>query len=164
MLTKNNLYILGLLLLGLIAFNVNLHADEFDISASEIIIDKENNTIVGKGSVEVVDKESRDNIRLNHTSTHLLHSALKQIIGEHVQQAGSLVGPKKLRFDLTHYEKINEKQIESIEDNINNIIKEDIVLDTTIESFESAKKNGAVALFGEKYDDNVRVGNIPGFS
>ena len=111
-----------------------------------------------------MDKDRRYDIRLNHTATHLLHSSLKQIIGDHVQQAGSLVSFEKLRFDLTHYEKINDIQIKEIEDSINTVIRANIVLHTTVENFESAKENGAVALFGEKYDDQVRVVDIPGFS
>ncbi len=111
-----------------------------------------------------IDTDRRNSIRLNHTSTHLLHSALKNVVGEHVQQAGSLVSDEKLRFDLTHYEKIQADQIKQIEDSVNQIIRENISLETNLESFESAKENGALALFGEKYEDEVRVVNIPGFS
>ena len=111
-----------------------------------------------------IDTQRRESIRLNHTSTHLLHSSLREIIGDHVQQAGSLVSDEKLRFDLTHYEKINSNQIKQIEDSVNDIIKKNISLNTTLESFDSARENGALALFGEKYDDEVRVVNVPGFS
>ena len=111
-----------------------------------------------------IDKQRRNNIKLNHTSTHLLHSSLKEVIGDHVQQAGSLVSDEKLRFDLTHYQKINDSEIKQIESQINKIIKENIELNTTIEDFELARKKGALALFGEKYDDKVRVVSIPGFS
>ena len=111
-----------------------------------------------------IDIERRNSIRLNHTSTHLLHSSLRTIVGDHVQQAGSLVSDEKLRFDLTHYEKINSTQIKQIEDSVNKVIRENISLDTTLESFDSAKEGGALALFGEKYDDEVRVVNVPGFS
>jgi len=103
MLTKNNLYILGLLLLGLIAFNVNLHADEFDISASEIIIDKENNTIVGKGSVEVVDKESRvikaNKVIYEKTKEFLSAEGLVNITDAN----GNIINSNKATYD-----KINE--------------------------------------------------------
>ncbi len=112
----------------------------------------------------VIDIDRRVQIRLNHTSTHLLHSALKQVLGDHVQQAGSLVAPEKLRFDLTHYEKIDNKQIKEIEDRVNDIIRQNIDLETTVETYDSAKKSGALALFGEKYEDKVRVVNIEGFS
>ena len=111
-----------------------------------------------------IDVERRNSIRLNHTSTHLLHSALRNIVGDHVQQAGSLVSDEKLRFDLTHYEKIKASQIKQIEDSINQIIRENRSLNTTLESFDSAKENGALALFGEKYEDEVRVVSVPGFS
>ncbi len=111
-----------------------------------------------------INVRKRLKIRSNHTATHLLHESLKQVLGNHVQQSGSLVSDKKLRFDLTHYEKITKNQIKEIEYKVNNIIRENNELSTTIENFDDAKKKGAVALFGEKYDDKVRVVDIPGFS
>ena len=111
-----------------------------------------------------VDNERRLQIRANHTATHLLHESLKQILGNHVQQAGSLVSYDKLRFDLTHYEKISNKQISEIEALVNSMIRKNIELNTSIQQFDQARENGAIALFGEKYDDQVRVVDIPGFS
>jgi len=111
-----------------------------------------------------IDKDRRLKIRSNHTATHLLHESLKQVLGNHVQQSGSLVSDQKLRFDLTHYEKITQDQIEKIEGKVNRIIRENYELCTTIQNFDEAKKSGAVALFGEKYGDKVRVVDIPGFS
>ena len=111
-----------------------------------------------------INEQKRLKIKSNHTATHLLHESLKQVLGNHVQQSGSLVSDKKLRFDLTHYEKITKNQIKEIESKVNNIIRKNNELSTTIENFDDAKKKGAVALFGEKYDDKVRVVDIPGFS
>ena len=103
-------------------------------------------------------------LKANHTATHLLHESLKQILGDHVQQGGSLLNEYKLRFDVTHYEKITKDQITKIEDIVNDKIRQNIELSTNVENFEDAKNDGAVALFGEKYGDKVRVVDIPGFS
>ena len=127
--------------------------------------------VLEKGKIDLnqevfasINKERRTKIRSNHTATHLLHEALKQVLGEHVQQSGSLVSDEKLRFDLTHYEKITDDQIMEIENKVNCVIRENYELSTNIQDFEEARKNGAVALFGEKYDDKVRVVDIPNFS
>jgi len=119
---------------------------------------------LGEKVVAAIDYNRRLKIKSNHTATHILHESLKQTLGEHVQQSGSLVTDQKLRFDLTHYEKITDNQIIEIENKINKIIRENYNVSTTIQDFEEARKNGAVALFGEKYEDKVRVVNIPKFS
>tara|TARA_Y100000996_G_scaffold414723_1_gene406505 strand:- start:2730 stop:5312 length:2583 start_codon:yes stop_codon:yes gene_type:complete len=106
----------------------------------------------------------RNKIKANHTATHLLHAALKQVLGEHVQQAGSLVADDKLRFDLTHYNKISDQEIVEIEEIVNSRIRESIHLDVSIKDFEDAKNDGAIAMFNEKYGDKVRVIEIHGFS
>ena len=111
-----------------------------------------------------INNERRIKIKANHTATHLLHEALKRVLGDHVQQSGSLVNEFKLRFDLTHYEKITTKQINEIENIVNHQVRSNIQLNTKIQSFDDAKDDGAVALFGEKYDDKVRVVDVPGFS
>jgi len=111
-----------------------------------------------------VNKNRREAIMRNHTATHLLHAALKEILGEHVHQAGSSVGPENLRFDLTHFEKITNEEIIQIEFLVNNEIIKNTDTKPTIKSFEQAKKEGAEALFGEKYGDEVRVLTIGNFS
>ena len=119
-------------------------------------------------SVQIVNAKINENrrqqIRRNHTATHLLHQALRMIVGDHVQQAGSLVTADSLRFDLTHYEQISKSQIDELEKCVNGVILQNIDVETTLKKFDDAREEGAVGLFGEKYGDIVRVVNIPGFS
>ena len=112
----------------------------------------------------MIDVDRRNNIKVNHTATHLLHQSLKDVLGNHVNQAGSLVHPEYLRFDITHPNKISSKELESIELIVNQKIDEDIIVETSIKSLEEAKKEGATALFGEKYGDQVRVVTMGEFS
>lgn len=100
----------------------------------------------------------------NHTATHILHSALRKTLGEHVHQEGSYVGPDKLRFDFTHFAQINEEELASIERRVNEIIFSSAPLNTDIMDYDEAVKNGAMALFTEKYESHVRVVTVPGFS
>ena len=111
-----------------------------------------------------VDGSYRTNVRKNHTATHLMHSALKDVLGEHVNQAGSLVHPDYLRFDLTHHEKITNEEIREIETIVNREILDNTEVQTSIKDFEDARKEGATAIFGEKYGDTVRVLTIGEFS
>jgi len=112
----------------------------------------------------VVDIERRKLTMKNHTATHLLHAALRKILGAHVKQAGSLVAPDRLRFDFTHYAPLTVGEIEKIEDDVNHQIWRNAPVETRVLDLEDAMKSGAVALFGEKYQEQVRVVEIPGFS
>ncbi|EQB35871.1 alanyl-tRNA synthase [Virgibacillus sp. CM-4] len=114
-----------------------------------------------KAEVELV---TRSFIVKNHTATHLLHQALKDILGTHVNQAGSLVTPERLRFDFSHYQALSKEELEQIEQIVNERIWDAITLDITHENIEDAKNMGAMALFGEKYGDVVRVVKIGDYS
>ncbi|MDP6168458.1 MAG: alanine--tRNA ligase [Candidatus Marinimicrobia bacterium] len=111
-----------------------------------------------------VDIVHRNSVRKNHTATHLMHKALKQVLGDHVNQAGSLVHSDHLRFDLTHFEKISIDEIVEIENRVNEQILINTEVDVTIQGFDDAKNAGAEALFGEKYGDEVRVVKVGDYS
>ena len=104
-----------------------------------------------------VDKAARASTALNHSATHLLHAALRNVLGEHVVQKGSLVNPERLRFDFAHYEAVSVNQLEAIECMVNAQIRENSEIKTTLTDIKTAKKMGAMALFGEKYGERVRV-------
>jgi alanyl-tRNA synthetase len=114
-------------------------------------------------AAEVADP-ARDATRRNHTATHLLHAALRQVLGPHVKQAGSLVAPDRLRFDFVHFSAIPAAQLEEIERIVNRQILRNIAVQTEIRSTEEAIASGAMALFGEKYGDRVRVVTVPDVS
>ncbi|NIH11994.1 MAG: alanine--tRNA ligase [Serratia symbiotica] len=111
-----------------------------------------------------IDTERRNRICLNHSATHLLHAALCQTLGEHVAQKGSLVNDKYLRFDFSHYEAMKPEQIRRVEDLVNQQVRRNLLVQTEVMSLDDAKEKGAMALFGEKYDDNVRVLTMGDFS
>ncbi len=107
-----------------------------------------------------VDETRRNRIRANHSATHLLHYALKQILGDHVAQKGSMVAPDRLRFDFSHFEPLTTDQIRKIEDWVNAQIRANVATKTEVLPIDKARERGAVAMFGEKYGDSVRVVNI----
>ncbi|TAN45676.1 MAG: alanine--tRNA ligase [Nitrospirae bacterium] len=111
-----------------------------------------------------VDTASRRATARNHTSTHLLHTALRSVLGDHVKQAGSLVSPDRMRFDFAHFYSLDRKEIEAIEDIVNAKVVENIAVQTEVMNIQDALKSGVIALFGEKYGEEVRVVSVPGFS
>lgn len=111
-----------------------------------------------------VDHQRRNAIRKNHTATHLVNAALREVLGEHVHQAGSQVHPDNFRFDLTHFEKIKDDELLQIEQIVNRKIADNIQLDISIIDYDEARNSGAQALFGEKYGDKVRVITVNDFS
>jgi len=127
--------------------------------------------VVSKGSIKprdivtsAVDETTRDATRRNHTATHLLHAALRQVLGTHVKQAGSLVAPDRLRFDFQHFSAVTREQLDQIERIVNEQVYRNTTVQTEVRATEEAMASGAMALFGEKYGDRVRVVSIPGFS
>lgn len=112
----------------------------------------------------LVDTIRRSAIRLNHTATHLLHAALKEVVGSHVQQKGSLVDAERARFDFSHFEALTKEQIQRIEARVNDQVRANNEVVTDVMNIEDAKKSGAMALFGEKYSEDVRVLSMGDFS
>jgi alanyl-tRNA synthetase len=119
---------------------------------------------VGGTVVAEVDTSRRSATRRNHTATHLLHAALRQVLGPHVKQAGSLVAPDRLRFDFVHFSALTEEQLLNIEQIVNTHVLKDTPVETVVKPTQEAIAAGAMALFGEKYGDRVRVVSVPGFS
>ncbi|WP_241592357.1 alanine--tRNA ligase [Rosenbergiella epipactidis] len=119
---------------------------------------------VGQQVNAQVDKARRAKIRLNHSATHLLHAALRQVLGDHVAQKGSLVNDKYLRFDFSHNEAMSERQLRRVTEIVNQQIRLNLPVSTEIMDIEDAKQKGAMALFGEKYDQQVRVLTMGEFS
>ncbi len=135
-----------------------------------------NNTIkhivkITKGTIKTddevfarVDKNKRMASQRNHTATHILHKALKEVLGDHVNQAGSLVNSERLRFDVTHFEVITKEELKIIEEKVNEIILESLPITCETMNINDAKKKGAMALFGEKYGEEVRVVTMGDYS
>ncbi|HEY0208741.1 alanine--tRNA ligase, partial [Acerihabitans sp.] len=119
---------------------------------------------IGDAVTASVDEARRSRIRLNHSATHLLHAALRQVLGDHVAQKGSLVNDQYLRFDFSHFEAMKPRQIRAVEDIVNQQIRRNLPIETEIMDLEAARGTGAMALFGEKYDAKVRVLRMGDFS
>ena len=132
-----------------------------DFNMHEIKIQKGEIKLGDKVSLSI-DEERRKKIASNHSATHLLHSALREVLGEGVQQKGSLVNDEKLRFDFSHGQKLTPEQIEQVEDLVNMQIEDSIDTKIEVKSFDDAIKDGALAFFGDKYGDKVRVLTIAG--
>lgn len=119
---------------------------------------------VGDSVEATIDEARRSRIRLNHSATHLLHAALRQVLGDHVSQKGSLVSDRNLRFDFSHFEAMKPEQIRQVEDIVNAQVRRNLPIETNIMDLDEAKAKGAMALFGEKYDESVRVLSMGDFS
>jgi alanyl-tRNA synthetase len=150
-----------------------IYNDDFRMRVKDTI--KSNQTIVHSGEliegeiksgnvIAEIDSDKSASIRANHTATHLLHAALRKVLGDHVTQAGSLVDADRLRFDLTHFEKMTDEQLAEVEAIVNRKIRENIELEVEHKEYEQAREEGAMALFGEKYEDQVRVVAVDDFS
>lgn len=118
--------------------------------------------VIGSPVEAKVDAQVQHATSLNHSATHLLHEALRQVLGDHVQQKGSLVDSQRLRFDFSHFEAVKPEQIKALEDIVNREVRKNTPVETEITDIETAKRKGAMALFGEKYGDTVRVLSMGG--
>jgi alanyl-tRNA synthetase len=148
--------------------NVILEVKDTKRPLNDLIVHR---ALVKRGRVRVqevlharVESQRRQAIALNHTGTHILHASLKQVLGDHVKQAGSLVAPDRLRFDFTHFGRLADREVYRVEDLVNERIREDRPVEVVHSALHEALKMGAVALFGEKYGDDVRVVKIGDFS
>ncbi len=134
-----------------------------DTGSTGLLIEN-NNIKIGDKITLNVDKSFRSSVSKSHTAAHIVHSSLRNILGEHVAQAGSHVAPGKFRFDFSHTEKVKKEELEEIFQMSNDNIYKDLSVDTNVMDIKKAKDEGALAFFGDKYDDDVRVVNIGNFS
>ena len=111
----------------------------------------------GQMATAAIDVDRRNAIRRNHTATHIIHWALRQVLGDHAKQAGSLVDPRRLRFDFTHFQPLSTEELARVEELANRKVLEDLPVRAYVTTYEYAASINAVALFGEKYEDYVRV-------
>ncbi|HYS05845.1 MAG TPA: alanine--tRNA ligase [Candidatus Dormibacteraeota bacterium] len=133
---------------------LNLHSVEL----------REGRLRVGDAVRAEVDASRRDAVMRSHDATHLLHAALRDIVGLHVKQAGSLVNPDRFRFDFSHYAALSDDILAQVEDEVNDVIRQDLPIKTSVMPIDEALRKGALAFFGDKYGDVVRVVEVPGFS
>ncbi|MEK7799992.1 MAG: alanine--tRNA ligase-related protein, partial [Acidobacteriota bacterium] len=111
-----------------------------------------------------VDRRRREAVMRSHDATHLLHAALRDVVGLHVKQAGSLVNPDRFRFDFSHYAALSDEILAQVEDEVNDVIRQDLPIKTSVMPLDEALRRGALAFFGDKYGETVRVVEVPGFS
>jgi alanyl-tRNA synthetase len=158
---------------GQVADMGRIYNDEFELAVHDV--QKIDDAIIHYGILHrglissqsvncEIDVSRRGDIARNHTATHILHKALRSVLGEHVQQKGSLVHPDYMRFDFTHFQALSHTQWEIVESIVNKAIRDNMPVSTAIQSIAEAKADGATALFGEKYSDEVRVITIENFS
>lgn len=153
----------GALLVGDAAFQVSDTTKASGLHVHHGEVERGVLTIGATVDARVLDSD-RDATRRNHTATHLLHAALREILGDHVTQKGSLVSPDRLRFDFSHHKPVSVEELRAVEDRVNGQILANAALSANVMPLDEAKAAGAMALFGEKYDDMVRVVSVPGFS
>jgi len=154
---------------GVLLKNGNIIADVID--AIDVAGRVQHEVKVKKDALKVgdivtakIDASRRENIRKNHTATHLLHNALRKVLGQHVKQAGSLVAPDRLRFDFTHLKALTDEEVSRVEGLVNEYIKKNSPVKVKTLAFKEAKKQGVIALFGEKYSDQVRMISVGDYS
>lgn len=128
------------------------------------VLVKNGNLIIGEEYTLLVDAEKRNNIKRNHTATHLLHSALRQVLGDHVHQSGSLVSADRLRFDFTHFQALTPEELNRVEELVNEKILSNLAVKVFEKQIDEARQMGAMALFGEKYGEQVRVIKVAEYS
>ncbi len=128
------------------------------------VVMKEGRLRVGDSVVAEVDGARRKAVMRSHDATHLVHAALRDVVGTHVKQAGSLVNPDRFRFDFSHYAPLPEAILRQVEDEVNDVIRQDLPIHSSVMPLDEALRRGALAFFGEKYGDRVRVVEVPGFS
>ncbi|MGA8430612.1 MAG: alanine--tRNA ligase [Candidatus Sulfotelmatobacter sp.] len=151
---------------SLLAEVIDCQAAVKGVSVLTILNRSENEIQVGKTVMAVVDADIREATMRNHTATHLLHAGLREVLGKHVKQAGSLVAPNHLRFDFSHFTAVEDEELQDIEDIVNKEVLRNLKVETLVDVpiDEAINKYHAMALFGEKYGDNVRVVRIGDFS
>ncbi len=128
------------------------------------IVVREGRLRTGDPVVAEVDRPRREAVMRSHDATHLIHAALRDVLGTHVKQAGSLVGPDRFRFDFSHFAPASEEILRQVEDLVNDVIRQDLPIRASVMPIEEALRKGALAFFGDKYGDVVRVVEVPGFS
>jgi alanyl-tRNA synthetase len=143
---------------------VEIGSDHAQVECPPIPLGDSSLLTEGQTVIARVDRPLRESTMRNHTATHLMHAALRQVLGTHVKQAGSVVEPGRLRFDFTHYAALTPQEVDEVERLVNEQVLANTEVNTDVMDLDKALETGAMALFGEKYGDKVRVVSVPGFS